>query len=496
MAREPQSSVRLDVDLGREPEAPQPLREPAPFRIAILGDFRGEAGRVGAAVPLEARSPVPVDRDNLDDVIAHWRPTLRLALPDGSPEVLQIGELDDFHADRLCARLPVFARLRELRKALAEPAPRAGSVRGAPRPTPPGRTPLTAELLAAPGSLLDEIVGGAPAGGEDLRAFIHRVVAPYVVPELAPEQAALAAQLDALSDMMLRAVLHDPAVQALESLWRSVLLMVRRVETCPDLQIHLVDVSREELAADLADAEPAAGRVYRMLTRLEGAEGGATPWALLVGVYTFGAEAGDIQLLGRIAALARTVGVPWISAAHPWLVGCSGATQLANPESWRQESAEEWSALRGRAEARWLGLIMPRFLGRLPYGAGGERCELPAFEELADPVDHEHLLWTNGAMAGAVLLAQAFAAAGWDLRPGIPADLDGLPLYLRHDRGEAVATPCGETLLTETAVERLLEAGVMPLVCRRDGDTVRLMRFQSVANPLAPLAGRWAGGSV
>ncbi|MGB7588645.1 MAG: type VI secretion system contractile sheath large subunit, partial [Solirubrobacterales bacterium] len=232
------------------------------------------------------------------------------------------------------------------------------------------------------------------------------------------------------------------------------------------------------------------------LTRLEGAEGGATPWALLVGVYTFGAEAGDIQLLGRIAALARTAGAPWISAAHPWLVGCSGATQLANPESWRPEVAEEWSALRGRAEARWLGLIMPRFLGRLPYGAGGERCELPAFEELRDPVDHEHLLWTNGAMAGAVLLAQAFAAAGWDLRPGIPADLDGLPLYVRHDRGEAVATPCGETLLTETAVERLLEAGVMPLVCRRDGDTVRLMRFQSVADPLAPLAGRWAGGSV
>lgn len=495
MVREPRSSVRLDADLGREPEAPQPLGEPAPFRIAILGDFRGTAGRVGAAVPLEARRPVPVDRDNVDDVIAQWRPTLRLALPDGSPEVLQIGQLDDFHPDRLWARLPVFARLRELRKALAEPAARAGSAGGAPRPTPPGRTPLTAELLAAPGSLLDEIVGGAPTGGEDLRSFIHRVVAPYVVPELASEQAALAARLDALRDMILRAVLHDPAVQALESLWRSLLLMVRRVETSADLQIYLIDVSREELAADLADAEPATGRVHRLLTRFTETEGEATPWALLVGVYSFGAETSDIQLLGRVAALARAMGAPWISGAHPWLVGCSGATQLANPESWR-ESAEEWSALRGRAEARWLGLIMPRFLGRLPYGSGGGRCETLAFEELRDPVDHEHFLWTNGAMAGAVLLARAFADAGWDLRPAIPADLDGLPVYVRHDRGEAVAMPCAETLLTETAVERLLDAGVMPLVCRRDGDTAHLTRLQSVADPLAPLAGRWAGGSV
>ena len=491
MAREPRSSVRLDVDLGRGPDAPQPLDESMPFRIAIVGDFRGDAGRgAGGATPVQQRKPVQVDRDNLDEVIAHWRPTLRLALPDGSPAVLQFETLDDFHPDKLYGRLPVFVRLRELRAALANRA-------SVPGPASPSRsTPPTPEQLVNPGSLLDEIVGGAPPGVEDLQAFIQRIVAPHVVPELAPEQAALVAQLDGVSGMVLRFVLHHPALQALESLWRSIFLMVRRVESSVAVQIHLFDVSREELAAGLGDEEPAGGEMYSMLTQSSGGESVAAPWAFLVGAYTFGTHGGDVPLLGRLAALARAVRAPWVSAADPRLVGCPDITHLASPEAWRQEATPEWSALRRRADARWLGLVTPRFLLRLPYGEGGERCETLAFEELPDPVNHEDLLWGNGAMAGAVLLAQAFEAAGWDLTPGNPPELDGLPLYVRRHDGEAVATPCAETLLTEAAVERLLEAGVMPLVCRRDGDSVRVIRFQSVADPLAPLAGPWVGGVV
>ena len=108
MAREPRSSVRLDVGLGREASTPRPLDEARPFRIAILGDFRGSS----PAPSLGQRGAAQVDRDNLDEVIAQWRPSVRLALPDGTPGVVDFGELDDFHADSLYGRLPVFARLR------------------------------------------------------------------------------------------------------------------------------------------------------------------------------------------------------------------------------------------------------------------------------------------------------------------------------------------------------------------------------------------------
>ena len=481
MARELRSSVRLDVGLGREASTPQPLDEARPFRIAILGDFRGSS----PAPSLGQRAAAQVDRDNLDEVIAQWRPSVRLALPDGTPGVVEFGELDDFHADSLYGRLPVFARLRALRAGLAD---QATPVRPTGRPPTP---PSPADLLASQGSLLDQIVGAAPVGRDDLQAFIQKIVAPHLVPELPPEQAALVAQVDAVSGMVLRFVLHHPEFQALESLWRSVFLMVRRVETGTDLEVHLLHVSREELEADLAAPEAAdAGQVYRLLS--QSSEGEAAPgWSLLVGAYTFGAQAGDSRLLARLAALARAVGAPWISAAHPRLVGCPDVSQLAPPSAWRPEPDASWASLRRSSEARWLGLVLPRFLVRLPYGEGGETCETLAFEELSDPALHEEFLWGNGAIVGAELLAESFAAAGWRLTPGSRRELDGLPLYVRHRGGEAQVTPCGETLLTETAVERLLEAGVMPLVGRRDTDGLRLIRFQAVAEPLAALAGPW-----
>jgi len=489
MARDARSSVSLDVNVGRTPDVPQPLDEETPFRIAILGDFRGVGGGgPAAAVPLERRRSVPVDRDNLDQVVAAWRPAVRLSLPDGTPSMLEFAAVDDFHADRLYQRLPVFARLRELRQELAD----GGAVA---RPASPPVSAPSPDVLANPASLLDQIVGEAPAEGEDLHAFIQRIVAPHVVRDIAPERAALIGQVDALSAMLLRFVLHHPEFQALESLWRSVFLMVRRVESSVTLQVHLLDVSGAELEADLAGARsPVDTGLYRLLSGSSGGPGEGAPWGLLVGAYTFGARADDIPLLGRIAAVAHAVGAPWVSAAHPRLVGCPDVSQLTSPGEWHRGAAADWPTLRSAADARWLGLVLPRFLVRLPYGAGAEVCETLAFEELTDPVNHEELLWGNAAVVCALLLAQSFEAAGWGLMPGMHRDLDGLPLHVRRRHGEATTTPCAEVLLTEASIELLLEAGVMPLACPRDGDSVRLVRFQSIAAPLAPLAGHWGGG--
>jgi hypothetical protein len=46
-------------------------------------------------------------------------------------------------------------------------------------------------------------------------------------------------------------------------------------------------------------------------------------------------------------------------------------------------------------------------------------------------------------------------------------------------------------LLTEDAAARLLEEGLIPLLSFKDRDRVRVMRFQSIADPLRGLAGPW-----
>jgi type VI secretion system protein ImpC len=114
-----------------------------------------------------------------------------------------------------------------------------------------------------------------------------------------------------------------------------------------------------------------------------------------------------------------------------------------------------------------------------------------AFEEMAETPEHERYLWGSAAVACGCLLARSFADRGWSFRPGEHRDLDGLPLHTyTHDNEPCVQSP-SEAWLTERAAERALERGLMPVVARRSTDSVRVIRFQSIADPAAPLAGRW-----
>jgi type VI secretion system protein ImpC len=137
-------------------------------------------------------------------------------------------------------------------------------------------------------------------------------------------------------------------------------------------------------------------------------------------------------------------------------------------------------------------LGLPRFLLRLPYGKDTEPAELFQFEEMPDPAAHENYLWCNSAFACALLLAQSFAEQGWELQPGTISEISGLPVYIHTVESELRNLPCAEVLLTQTAAEKMMERGFMPLASLKDQPTVRLVRFQAIADPLSSLAGRWS----
>jgi type VI secretion system protein ImpC len=181
-------------------------------------------------------------------------------------------------------------------------------------------------------------------------------------------------------------------------------------------------------------------------------------------------------VLAQIAAMARTAGAPFLSGLGPSVVGLQGV----------------FDELRRSAAARWVGLAMPRFLLRLPYGKNSDETETFAFEEMPSPVEHERYLWGNPSIACAYLLGESFTRYGWELRPGALRDVDGLPLHLYQGDGEKVLKPCAEILMTEEVAELLIERGFMPLASIKNTDTVRVVRFQSIASPSAALAGRWA----
>ena len=157
-----------------------------------------------------------------------------------------------------------------------------------------------------------------------------------------------------------------------------------------------------------------------------------------------------------------------------------------------QEAAVAWSELRRRPEAASIGLALPRFLLRLPYGKKTLPLESFAFEEFAAPPAHEDYLWGNPAFAVALLLAQSFSEAGWEMGASAVMSIEGLPLHLYETAVGVVSKPCAEVLLTEDAAEHVLEKGLIPLVSFKDRDVARVLRLQSIADPPQALAGRWA----
>ncbi|HYT92251.1 MAG TPA: type VI secretion system contractile sheath large subunit [Gemmataceae bacterium] len=496
-------SLRIgDINLtAGTPSPPGVPQEDTPFRIAILGNFSGTRG---ASSALANRRPIVVDRDNFDEVMAQFN--VQVQLPAGEP--IRFRELDDFHPDRLFEQLELFETLRDLRRRLGNRstfAAAAAEVRswGAPAAPPP------AEETAPPpprdgAQLLDEILGGglapapAPApglGGTDWNAFLQQIVAPYAIPGADPDQARLIAQVDEATGAAMRAVLHDPAFQAVEALWRGVYFLVRRLNTDEGLKLCLIDVSKEELAADLGAADLSASATYKMLVERTVGTPGAHPWAALIAHYTLGATVEDAVLLARMGMVARAAGAPFLAAADSRLFGCTSLAQTPDADDWQANVAVEvkevWAALRQTPQAAWIGLAAPRFLLRLPYGKAAGGMERFAFEELPEGAPHEGYLWGNPSVACALLLGEAFTRAGWGMRPGLVLDVTDLPAHVWNEDGESHLKPCAEVVLSERAYERILDAGVMPLLSVQGSDRVHLARFQSLAEPLAPLAGRW-----
>jgi type VI secretion system protein ImpC len=332
------------------------------------------------------------------------------------------------------------------------------------------------------------------ARDRSLEEYVRRAVTPHLVPNANPAHEQIRAQAEATIESEMRALMHHPHFQALEALWRGVDFLVRRLETDERLRVYLVDVSKSELAADIADGtDPATSGMHRLLVESSIAIPGAMPWAVVAGCYTFGEDEADVELLGRLASLARAAGAPWISAAHPTLVGTPSFGDVPDIDDWSDEVPAGWASLRRSPDARYLGLALPRFLLRVPYGRKSDACESIQFEEVADPPKHEELLWGTPAIACALLLGEAFAESGWALRPRL--DITGLPLHVVRTSTDVDALPCAEAVLSERAMEWVLERGIMPLLSMKGGDAVRLGRFQSIADPIASLTGRWSHDS-
>jgi type VI secretion system protein ImpC len=461
--------------------APPPWAAKRPLRIAILGDFSAGAsrGRLQTGADLAKRKPLKVEFDTLEDAMRRLQLSLTLPLgADGAPVEIELGDLEAFHPDPIYANVPLFAELATLRKRLNDPkqfaaaaatvtkwaanaGPRASSLarRAAARGNAPSRGATLddfARLTGRPSSAVQN--DGAVAG------LMQRIVGPFVQPAASPNKDGLVAAVDAgLSDAM-RALLHHADFQSVEALWRGVDFVLRRLETGPSLQVHLLDISAEEFAADLSSVQDLADSgLYKLLVDQPSQEAGGG-YAYIVGCYQFDATPPHAELLGRAAQVASHAGASLLTGinTHPFADRKEPPHHLVS---------EAFAALRALPAASFLGLLGPRFLLRHPYGKKSDPISAFAFEEFSRDVGLRGMLWGHPALLALAVLAQ----------PGAPLVVDDLAFHhFVDDDGDSVALPCTDRLISANVASLLREAGINALMAHKGAALVRFNGLEAI----------------
>jgi type VI secretion system protein ImpC len=501
----------VTLSAGEDDSNARPRAE-TPFRIVILGDFRGCQNRgQGDAIGIAKRGPLQIDRDNFDEVLSRLGVELRLPLGESGSIHLQFSELDDFHPDRIFERVAAFATLRSLRGKVNDPSTFLQAAKelglGSRDETAisqqkadqrPVRAPSAVQV--ASGSLLDDTIEETESRlshrqltrrSDPVRDFAQQLAEQHA--QRAPDvrQPQVLAVLDRAIGGLMRAILHNPDFQALEAIWRATFFLVRQLDTGSHLEIYLLDISKNELVADLHSAtELRHAAIWPPLVESTVETLGADPWALIVGCYTLDDQNENREFLARMAQIAQRAQAPFIAAASSRLLGCVSLETAPHIREWKGVPTW-WSELRRIPEAKYVGLALPRFLLRLPYGEKTSALESFDFEECSEAIPHEDYLWGNPAFAIALLLGQSFSESGWQMGAGSVAEIERLPIHVSTENGESMAKPCAEVLLTEETVGAVIEAGLMPLVSFKNRDSVRVARIQSIADPAHPLSGPW-----
>ena len=328
-----------------------------------------------------------------------------------------------------------------------------------------------------------------------------RTLAEYVLKDVGLVSAdalrtieAIKAAIDQKLTAQMDLILHHPDFQQVESAWRGLSYLVNNTETDTMLKIRVLNVSKNELRKTLKkykgtlwDQSPFFKKIYGE----EYDQPGGEPYGCLVGDYYFDHTAPDVELLGEMAKIAAASHSPFITGAAPSVMQMESWSELSNPRDlakiFTTPEYAAWRSLREADDSRYIGLAMPRFLARRPYGAKTEPVDEFDYEEDTEGADSSKYAWANSAYAMAANITRAFKLWGWCSRirgresGGL---VEGLPLHTfpTDDGGVDMKCPT-EIAIGDRREAELAKAGFMPLSHWKNTDFAVFVGAQSMQKP-------------
>jgi type VI secretion system protein ImpC len=305
---------------------------------------------------------------------------------------------------------------------------------------------------------------------------------------------AMIAAIDAKLSEQVNVIMHQEDFQQLESAWRGLHYHVNNTETDEMLKIRFFNISKKELGRTLKKFRGTAwdqSPIFKKLYEEEYGQFGGAPYGVLVGDYEFDHSPQDTQLLGDIAQVAAAAHAPFIAAAAPTVMQMESWGELSNPRDltkiFQTPEYAAWRSLRESEDSRYIGLAMPRFLARLPYGEKTEPVDEFHYEEDVEGADSSKFCWANAAYAMATNITRSFKLYGWTTRiRGIESGgaVEGLPAYTfpTDDGGVDMKCPT-EIAISDRREGELAKNGFMPLIHKKNSDFAAFIGAQSLQKP-------------
>jgi type VI secretion system protein ImpC len=338
------------------------------------------------------------------------------------------------------------------------------------RPADPRYPLLVPGLRAALGAL------ALPGrGGEILdRAFVDLLIS----------------EIDLRMAAQINEILHHPTFQRLEAAWRGLKFVVDRVDFRENILVEVLNCSKEDLLADFEDTPevPKSG-LYKLVYSAEFGQFGGRPVAAIISNYEFGPGPQDILLLQKAAAVATMAHAPFFAAAAARFFGLDNYLNLPNLKEvhalFEGPQYTKYNAFRDTEDARYVALLLPRFLLRLPYGAG--TVPVRAFNYEEDVVgNHNAYLWGNATFAFCTRVADSFARYRWCpniVGPASGGTVDNLVVHEYEAMGHLQTKIPTEIMLTERREYELSEEGFIGFTYRKDSDNACFFSANSTQRP-------------
>jgi type VI secretion system protein ImpC len=180
------------------------------------------------------------------------------------------------------------------------------------------------------------------------------------------------------------------------------------------------------------------------------------------------------------------------------MFGFQDWTELSKPRDLAKifETAEyaKWRSFRDSEDSRFVSLVMPRVIARLPYGAATKPVDEFNYEEApydangaALPMGHHDYCWMNAAYTMGTRLTSAFAQNGFctAIRGAEGGGkVEGLPAHVfTSDDGDADAKCPTEIGITDRREFELSNQGFLPLCHYKNTDYAVFFGAQSCQKP-------------